>query len=235
MTATKTISVESARNVVLVHGAFVDGSTWQGVYDLLKQDGYNVAVVQNPTQSLKGDVAATRQVIDAQDGPVVLVGHSYGGAVITEAGTDPKVAALVYIAAFAPDEGESVNSLVAKAAPDAKLQTKDGFVLQDREKFPTSFGGDLRPEHAAFLADSQIPWGVDAGNALITKPAWRDKPSWYLIATEDKMIPPSSQRAMSKRAGSTVDEVRASHAVYISKPAPVAAIIEQAASAVAAR
>jgi pimeloyl-ACP methyl ester carboxylesterase len=225
----------SARNVVLVHGAFVDGSTWEGVYDLLKKDGYNVAVVQNPTQSLEGDVAATRKVIDAQDGPVVLVGHSYGGAVITEAGTDPKVAALVYIAAFAPDEGESVNSIVAKAAPDAKLQTKDGFVLQDREKFPASFGGDLEPEHAAFMADSQIPWGVGAGNASITKPAWRDKPSWYLVATEDKMIPPPSQRAMSKRAGSTVVEVAASHAVYISQPAPVAALIEQAASAVAAR
>ena len=225
----------SARNVVLVHGAFVDGSTWEGVYDLLKKDGYNVAVVQNPTQSLKGDVAATRKVIDAQDGPVVLVGHSYGGAVITEAGTDPKVAALVYIAAFAPDEGESVNSIVAKAAPDAKLQTKDGFVLQDREKFPASFGADLRPEHATFMADSQVPWGVGAGNASITKPAWRDKPSWYLVATEDKMIPPPSQRAMSKRAGSTVVEVAASHAVYISQPAPVAALIEQAAPAVAAR
>jgi pimeloyl-ACP methyl ester carboxylesterase len=176
------------KNIVLVHGAFVDGSTWRGVYDLLKQDGYNVAVVQNPTLSLEGDAAATRRVIDAREGPVVLVGHSYGGAVITEAGTDPKVAALVYIAAFAPDEGESVKTLNAK--PSHSIQPpKDGFVFQDREKFPASFGADLKPELAAFMADSQVPWGVGAGGKSITKPAWRVKPSWYLVATEDRMIP----------------------------------------------
>jgi len=216
------------KNIVLVRGAFVDGSTWRGVYDLLKQGGYTVAVVQNPTLSLDGDVAATRRVIDAQDGPVVLVGHSYGGAVITEAGTDPKVAALVYIAAFAPDEGESVNTLNAK--PSHSIQPpKDGFVFQDRETFPASFGADLKPELAAFLADSQVPWGVGAGGGSITKPAWRVKPSWYLVATDDRMIPPPSQRAMSKRAGSTVVEVADSHAIYISQPAPVVALIEQAA------
>jgi pimeloyl-ACP methyl ester carboxylesterase len=225
----------SARNIVLVHGAFVDGSTWQGVYDVLKHDGYNVAVVQNPTLSLENDAAATRRVIDAQDGPVVLVGHSYGGAVITEAGTDPKVAALVYIAAFAPDEGESVNTLNANSSHESVLPPKDGFVFQDREKFPTSFGADLRPEQAAFMADSQVPWGVGAGSGSITKPAWRVKPSWYLVATEDRMISPPAQRAMSKRADSTVVEVAASHAIYITQPAPVAALIEQAASAVAAR
>jgi pimeloyl-ACP methyl ester carboxylesterase len=224
----------TVRNIVLVHGAFVDGSTWQGVYDVLKHDGYNVAVVQNPTLSLEGDAAATRRVIDARDGPVVLVGHSYGGAVITEAGTDPKVAALVYIAAFAPDEGESVNTLNANSN-ESILPPKDGFVFQDREKFPASFGADLKPELAAFMADSQVPWGVGAGGGSITKPAWRVKPSWYLVATEDRMIPPPAQRAMSKRAGSTVVEVAASHAIYISQPAPVVALIEQAASAVAAR
>ena len=185
--------------------------------------------MQNPTLSLEGDAAATRRVIDAQDGPVVLVGHSYGGAVITEAGTDPKVAALVYIAAFAPDEGESVKTLNAK--PSHSIQPpKDGFVFQDREKFPASFGADLKPELAAFMADSQVPWGVGAGGESITKPAWRVKPSWYLVATEDRMIPPPSRRAMSKRAGSTVVEVAGSHAIYISQPAPVVALIEQAAT-----
>ena len=217
------------KNIVLVHGAFVDGSTWQEVYGLLKQDGYKVAVVQNPTLSLEGDAAATRRVIDAQDGPVVLVGHSYGGAVITEAGTDPKVAALVFIAAFAPDEGESVNTLNTNSSDGSILPPKNGFVFHDREKFRASFGADLKPELAAFMADSQVPWGVGAGGGSITKPAWRVKPSWYLVATEDRMIPPPAQRAMSKRAGSTVVEVAASHAIYISQPAPVADLIEQAA------
>jgi pimeloyl-ACP methyl ester carboxylesterase len=229
----------SARNVVLVHGGFVDGSGWQGVYDRLKQDGYNVAVVQNPTLSLEGDVAATRQVIDAQDGPVVLVGHSYGGAVITEAGTDPDVAALVYIAAFAPDEGESVNTLITDPPPDAPvppiLPPKDGFLFLDREKFHASFAADVPAEQAAFMADSQVPWGVGALSGSITEPAWRIKPSWYLVATEDRMIPPPAQRAMSERAGSTVVEMAGSHAIYVSQPAAVAALIEQAATAVAAR
>jgi pimeloyl-ACP methyl ester carboxylesterase len=229
----------SGRNVVLVHGGFVDGSGWQGVYDLLKQDGYNVAVVQNPTLSLEGDVAATRLVIDAQDGPVVLVGHSYGGAVITEAGTNPNVAALVYIAAFAPDEGESVNTLIADPPPGAPvppiLPPQDGFLFLDREKFPESFAGDVSAEQAAFMADSQVPWGVGALGGSITEPAWRAKPSWYLVATEDRMIPPGAQRAMSERAGSAVVEVAGSHAVYLSQPATVAALIEQAASAMAAR
>jgi pimeloyl-ACP methyl ester carboxylesterase len=229
----------AVRNVVLVHGGFVDGSGWQQVYDLLKHDGYNVAVVQNPTLSLEGDAAATRRIIDAQDGPVVLVGHSYGGAVITEAGTDPNVAALVYIAAFVPDKGESVNTLIADPPPGAPvppiLPPKDGFLFLDREKFPASFAGDLPAEQAAFMADSQVPWGTDALGGSITEPAWRQKPSWYLIATEDRMIPPPAQRAMSERAGSTVDEVASSHAIYVSQPTAVATIIEQAASAAAAR
>jgi pimeloyl-ACP methyl ester carboxylesterase len=229
----------SARNVVLVHGGFVDGSGWQGVYDLLKQDGYDVAVVQNPTLSLEGDVAATRRIVDAQDGPVVLVGHSYGGAVITEAGTDPNVVALVYIAAFAPDAGESVNTLIADPPPGAPvppiLPGKDGFLFLDREKFHDSFAGDLPAAQAAFMADSQVPWGGAALAGSITEPAWRVKPSWYLIATEDRMIPPPAQRAMSERAGSTVVEAAGSHSIYVSQPAAVAALIEQAATTVTAR
>jgi pimeloyl-ACP methyl ester carboxylesterase len=225
-----------ADNVVLVHGGFVDGSGWHAVHSLLKKDGYNVSIVQNPTLSLEGDAQATRQIIDAQDGPVVLVGHSYGGAVITEAGNDVNVAALVYIAAFAPDKGESVNALIADPPPGAPvppiLPPKDGFLFLDREKFPASFAGDLPAEDAAFMADSQVPWGVDALGGSITEAAWRMKPSWYLVATEDRMIPPPAQRAMSERAGSTVVEAAGSHAIYVSQPATVAALIEQAASGV---
>src|SRR5712691_3793485 len=205
-------------NVVLVHGGFVDGSGWRAVYDLLKQDGYHVAVVQNPTLSLEGDAAATRLIIDAQDGPVVLVGHSYGGAVITEAGTDQNVAALVYIAAYA---GESVNTLIAGFPSDVPgppiLPPKDGFLFLDREKFHASFAGDLPAEEAAFLADSQVPWGVDALGGAITAPAWRTRPSWYLVTTEDRMIPPPAQRIMSERAGSATTEVAGSHAIYQSQ------------------
>jgi pimeloyl-ACP methyl ester carboxylesterase len=168
----------------------------------------------------------------------VLVGHSYGGAVITEAGTDPKVAALVYIAAFAPDKGESVNTLIANPPPGAPvppiLPPKDGFLFLNRDEFPTSFAGDVPAEQAAFMADSQVPWGVSALSGSITEPAWQSKPSWYLVATEDRMIPPPAQRAMSERAGSTVAEAAGSHAIYVSQPAAVAALIQQAASAVAA-
>jgi pimeloyl-ACP methyl ester carboxylesterase len=229
----------AAANVVLVHGGFVDGSGWRAVYDLLKQDGYHVSVVQNPTLSLAGDAAATRLIIDAQDRPVVLVGHSYGGAVITEAGTDPNVAALVYICAFAPDTGESVNTLIADPPPGAPvppiLPPKDGFLFLDREKFHASFAGDLPAEEAAFMADSQVPWGVDALGGQITEPAWRTKPSWYLVTTEDRMIPPPAQRVMSGRASATTVEVAGSHSIYVSQPTAVADLIKQAASAVATR
>jgi len=229
----------AAANVVLVHGGFVDGSGWRAVYDLLKQDGYHVSVVQNPTLSLAGDAAATRLIIDAQDGPVVLVGHSYGGAVITEAGTDPNVAALVYIAAFAPETGESVNTLIADPPPGAPvppiLPPKDGFLFLDRDEFHASFAGDLPAEEAAFMADSQVPWGVDALGGQITEPAWRTKPSWYLVTSEDRMIPPAAQRVMAERAGSTTTEVTGSHSIYVSQPSAVAALIKQAASAVATR
>jgi pimeloyl-ACP methyl ester carboxylesterase len=230
----------SARpTIVLVHGGFVDGSGWQGVHDLLKADGYRVRVVQNPTLSLEGDVAATQLVIDAQDGPVVLVGHSYGGAIITEAGRHEDVAALVYIAAFAPDKDESVNTLIGGFPKDAPqppiLPPRDGFLFLDREKFAASFAADLPAEQAAFMADSQVPWGVAALGGQVGEPAWRFKPSWYLVTTEDRMIPPPAQGAMAERAGSTVVEVRGSHAIYVSQPAAVAALIHEAATAVSIR
>ena len=224
------------KNIVLVHGGFVDGSGWQGVYDHLTQDGYRVAVVQNPTLSLAGDVAATEQILNGLDGPAVLVGHSYGGVVVTEAGNHSKVAVLVYIAAFVPDKGESVNTLIADPPPGAPvppiLPPKDGFLFLDREKFAASFAGDLPPQQAAFMADSQTPWGVDALGGAVSEPAWRVKPSWYLVATDDRMIPPPAQRAMSERAGSVVTETTGSHSVYVSQPAAVAALIAQAAIAV---
>jgi pimeloyl-ACP methyl ester carboxylesterase len=224
------------KNIVLVHGGFVDGSGWESVYQILKKDGYNVSIVQNPTISLEDDVAATRRILAAQDGPAILVGHSYGGAVITEAGNDPKVAGLVYITAFAPDKGESVSSLIANPAPGAPvppiLPPRDGFLFLDRAKFPVSFAADVDAEKAAFMADSQVPWGVEALSGKISEPAWRTKPSWYLIVTDDKMIPPDAQRFMSKRAGSTVAEVKGSHAIYVSQPKAVAALVEQAAKSV---
>jgi pimeloyl-ACP methyl ester carboxylesterase len=229
----------AAVSVVLVHGGFVDGSGWRAVHDRLTQDGYHVAVVQNPTLSLEGDAAAARLIIDAQDGPVVLAGHSYGGAVITEAGTDPNVAALVYIAAFAPDKDESVNTLLAGFPTDGPqppiLPPREGFLFLDRDKFHASFAGDLPAADAAFMADSQVPWGVDALGGAITDPAWRARPSWYLLTTQDRMIPPPAQHAMSERAGATTIEVAASHSVYLSQPAAVAGLIKQAATAVAAR
>ena len=221
-------------NIVLVHGGFVDGSGWQNVYDLLRADGYHVSIVQNPTLSLENDVAATRLILDRQAGPVVLVGHSYGGAVITEAGTHEKVAALAYIAAFAPDAGESVNSLIANPVPGAPvppiLPPQDGFLFLDRDKFHASFAGDLPVAEAHFMADSQVPWGIDALGGAVTQPAWRTKPSWYLVASDDRMIPPPAQRAMAERAGSTVSEVAASHSLYVSQPRATADLIKQAAA-----
>ncbi|HXC81913.1 MAG TPA: alpha/beta hydrolase [Trebonia sp.] len=225
--------MSTARNVVLVHGGFVDGSGWQGVYDALKADGHNVAIVQNPTLSLDGDVAAAKWVIDAQDGPVVLVGHSYGGAVITEAGTHPNVAALVYIAAFAPDKGESVNSLIAGFPADGPqppiLPPRNGFLFLDPGKFHASFAADVPAGQAGFMADSQVPWGLDATSTAITNPAWRGKPAWYLVSGNDQMIPTATQRSMAERIGAhTVEVPGASHAVYVSHPDAVADLIKQA-------
>jgi len=218
--------------IVLVHGGFVDGSGWEGVYQLLKKDGYRVTIVQNPTLSLADDVAATKRIVHAQNGPVLLVGHSYGGAVITEAGTDPQVAGLVYIAAFAPDKGESVNTLIANPPPGAPvppiLPPQEGFLFLDKAKFPASFAGDVDAAKAAFMADSQVPWGVEALGGTISEPAWKTKPSWYMVTTDDKMIPPPAQRFMSQRAGATVIEVAGSHSIYVSRPDAVAALIEQA-------
>lgn len=220
-------------NIVLIHGGFVDGSGWESVYSILKKDGYNVSIVQNPTLSLMDDVAVTKRILAAMDGPAILVGHSYGGAVITEAGNDPKVVGLVYITAFAPDKGESVATLIKDPPPGAPvppiLPPQDGYLLLDRAKFAASFAGDVEAEKAAFMADSQVPWGLEALTGEISEPAWKAKPSWYLIATDDKMIPPDAQRSMSKRAGSTVVEVKGSHAIYVSQPEAVAALVEQAA------
>jgi pimeloyl-ACP methyl ester carboxylesterase len=225
--------MSAVRNVVLVHGGFVDGSGWEGVYHLLKRDGFNVSIVQNPTITLDGDVAATHQVLDQQDGPAILVGHSYGGVVITEAGMHDNVAGLVYIAAFAPDKGESVGSLIADPPPGAPvppiLPPQDGFLFLDRDKFAESFAADVPTELASFMADAQVPWGLDALNGAVTEPAWRSKPSWYLVSTEDHMIPPPAQRMMSERAGATVTEVAGSHAIYVSQPRAVADLIGQAA------
>ncbi|MET0531880.1 MAG: alpha/beta hydrolase [Microvirga sp.] len=238
-TATSQSQVHSApsgtKNIVLVHGGFVDGSGWQGVYNILKKKGYNVSVVQNPTISLADDVAVTKRTIAVQDGPVVLVGHSYGGVVVSEAGRDEKVKAVVYIAAFAPDAGESVSSLIANPPAGAPvppiLPPVDGFLFLDSAKFAASFAADVDAEAAAFMAQSQVPWGVAALSGAVTAPAWKSKPSYYLVAADDRMIPPPAQRMMAERAGSTVVETSGSHAVYVSKPEAVAALIEQAATA----
>ena len=222
--------------VVLVHGGFVDGSGWEDVYKILRKDGYRVSIVQNPTLSLADDVAVTKRTIAQEKGPVILVGHSYGGVVITEAGNDPRVVGLVYIAAFAPDKGESVAALIKDPPPGAPvppiMAPQEGFLFLDRAKFAASFAADVAKEKAEFMADSQVPWGVEALSGAISVPAWKSKPSWYLIATDDRMIPPPAQQFMSKRAGSKVVEVKGSHSVYVSKPEEVAAFIETAAKGV---
>jgi pimeloyl-ACP methyl ester carboxylesterase len=228
------VSAAQKESIVLVHGGFVDASGWEGVYRILKGDGYNVIVVQNPTISLADDVAVTKRAIDGVNGDVILVGHSYGGAVITEAGNDPKVKGLVYITAFAPDRGESVASLLGNPAAHGApappiLPPQDGFLMLDKAKFPEAFAADVNPEVAAFMASSQLPWGIAALNAAITQPAWKDKRSWYLVVTSDKMIAPPLQLFMAKRANATVAETPGSHAIYVSKPDVVARLIEQAA------
>ena len=232
-TMAQTKSTAVVKNIVIVHGGLVDGSGWEGVYNILKKDGYTVTIVQNPTISLADDVAFAKRAIAVQNGPVILVGHSYGGAVITEAGNDPKVAGLVYIAAFALDKGESVSALIKDPPPGTPappiLPPVDGFLLLDKAKFPASFAADVSPEKAEFMADSQVPWGVNAVGGTISEPAWKVKPTWYLLTTEDKMLPPDAQRLMSKRAGATVVEVKSSHAVFLSHPQAVAHIIEEAA------
>jgi pimeloyl-ACP methyl ester carboxylesterase len=226
-------SNSTKKSIVLVHGGFVDGSGWEGTYNILKKNGHDVTIVQNPTRSLAEDVAVTRRAIETQTGPVILVGHSYGGAVITEAGNDPKVAALVYITAFALDNGESVQALIKDPPPGAPvppiLPPQGGFLFLEKSKFPASFAADVDPEKAAFMADSQVPWGVEALSGTVSTAARRSKPSWYLVVTDDKMIPLPAQRFMSQRAGSKVVEVAGSHAIYVSQPEAVANLIEDAA------
>jgi pimeloyl-ACP methyl ester carboxylesterase len=233
--ATTAAADTAGKTVVLVHGAFVDGSGWAGVYRILREKGYRVVIVQNPTITLADDVAATRRAIADAAGDVVLVGHSYGGVVITEAGVDPKVSALVYVAAFAPDAGESVASILAAAPPGAPsppiLPPADGFLSIDKAKFHAAFAADVAAETARFMADSQQPWGVQALQGAITRPAWRTKPSWYLVAQDDQMIPPEAQRAMAGRAAATMRAIPGSHAVYVSNPKAVVGIIEDAAAA----
>jgi pimeloyl-ACP methyl ester carboxylesterase len=228
-----------ALSIVLVHGGFVDGSGWEAVNNILQKDGYNVAVVQNPTITLADDVAFTKRVIDAAPGPVLLVGHSYGGVVITEAGNDAKVKGLVYVAAFAPEKGESVDSLIKNPVPGAPvppiLPPRDGFLLLDQAKFAAAFAADIDPKKATFMATSQVPWGVAALTAAVSEASWKVKPSYYLVAKDDKMIPPQAQRGMSQRINAKVVEVPGSHSVYISQPKAVADLIKKAAKEIAAQ
>ena len=229
------MSTLQKKSIVLVHGGFVDGSGWAGVYKILKSDGYDVTVVQNPTINLAGDVAVTKRAIDAAGGDVILVGHSYGGVVITEAGNDANVKALVYITAFAPDKGESVSALLGNPAAHGApapplLPPQDGFLMLDSAEFPEAFAADVEPEAANFMANSQVPWGVEALSCAVTEPAWKNKRSWYLLVTSDKMIVPPLQRFMAERANATIAETPGSHAIYVSKPEVVARLIEQAAA-----
>ncbi|HEX6170395.1 MAG TPA: alpha/beta hydrolase [Chitinophagaceae bacterium] len=222
-----------AKNIVLVHGAFADGSGWEAVYKLLKKKGYTVSVVGNPNTGFADDVAATKRVLDRQDGPVILVGHSYGGAIITEAGNHPKVTGLVYVAAFAPDANETLLQLLQSGppAPNSGILPPDasGFIWYDLKKYHSGFCADLPKEQAEFLADSQIPVSASVFGATITNPAWKTKKTWYVVAQEDQTIPPDGERFMAKRMNATVTEIKASHLVFMSKPQAVADVIEAAA------
>ncbi len=229
------VPAEKPVSVVLVHGAFVDGSGWQAVYDILTKDGYEVLIVQNPTTSLEGDVAATNLAIGMAKHPVILVGHSYGGMVITEAGNNPKVRSLVYMAAYAPDASESVETLDKQPTPPEEpkaplLPPQDGYLFVDPAKFPTAFAADVNPSTTHFMAAAQVPWGLQAVRTPITKAAWKTKPSHYLVTTRDGMIPPTAQRMMAKRTGATTIEIASSHAVMLSKPQEVANFIKRAAA-----
>lgn len=224
-------------SIVLVHGAFVDASGWQHVYTDLTARGFEVLVTQHPTQSLEGDVAVVEQAIAAARGPVVLVGHSYGGAIITAAGIDPKVAALAYVAAFAPDVGESIAMLTAGPLEDGEIPApvipaSEGFLIVDPAGFPQAFAAEVDAQITRFMAAAQLPWGLQAIGTPLTEAAWKSKPSTYLLATEDRMIPPRAQRQMARRAGAPITEVDASHAVMLSQPTKVADFIAAAAATV---
>ena len=222
---------EPVKNVVLVHGAFADGSGWRPVADILRQDGYTVSIVQQPETSLADDVAATNRILDRQSGPAVLVGHSYGGAIITEAGNNTHVASLVYVAAFVPDEGEKLGPLAGSIAPAANsiAPTADGYLLIDQAKFPADFAADLPPAEARFMAISQVPINASTFETPITAPAWKTRPSYGIVATQDRMINPDLERSMYQRAGAKVTEIKGSHVVFFSQPRAVANVIEQAA------
>ena len=220
-------------SVVLVHGAFVDGSGWQAVHDLLVSDGHEVLVVQNPTITLEGDADATRRAIAAASNPVILVGHSYGGAVITAAGNGEKVRSLVYVAAYAPDAGESVETLVSRPLPPGTpaapvLPPEDGFLTLDKDRFPSAFAADVDPARTRFMANAQVPWGLGAFSGKIAEPAWKTKPVFHLLTSDDLMVPPALQREMAQRASATITEVAASHAVMISQPEAVVQCIRNA-------
>lgn len=225
-------AAEKPVSIVLVHGAFVDASGWRAVYDRLTHDGYEVLVVQNSTITLKDDVAFTERAIRQARHPVILVGHSYGGSVITQAGNDPKVRSLVYLAAFAPDAGESVAKLAETPIPGEPgaplLPPKDGFLIVDPAKFPAAFAGDVDLATTTFLANAQTPWGLGAVGGVVTTAAWKSKPSYFLITTQDRVVPPTAQRTMACRAGGKTTEIASSHAVMVSHPVEVAAFIESA-------
>jgi pimeloyl-ACP methyl ester carboxylesterase len=229
-------AIGKVKNIVLVHGAITDGSGWRGVYDILTKDGYRVSVVQQPLTGLADDVAATKRVIDQQDGPVILVGHSYGGTVITVAGADPKVRALVYVAALQPDVGETTGQLAASmpgAVPSSDLKpTSDGFIFLDSTKFAADVAADLRPAQAHYMANAQMPVAAAAFDAPVSVAAWHDKPSYGIVATADRALNPELARWMYKRSGAKMTEIKASHLVYISQPGAVASVIERAARSI---
>ncbi|HEY0316633.1 MAG TPA: alpha/beta hydrolase [Sphingomonas sp.] len=219
------------RNVVLVHGAFADGSGWKPVADILRKDGYHVSIVQEPLTSVEDDAAATKRVLDQQDGPAVLVGHSYGGAVITAAGDHPNVSALVYVAAFAPDQGETLGGLVQGTPPASNSirPTKDGFLFINQADFDADFAGDLPKAEADFMAISQMPIAGKTFGEPFAAPAWKAKPSYGIVATGDRMINPQLERTMYARAHARITEVKGSHVIFISQPRAVATVIETAA------
>ncbi|MCC6984230.1 MAG: alpha/beta hydrolase [Bauldia sp.] len=219
------------QNIVLVHGAWADGTGWRPIYEILKADGYNVSIVQNPLTSFEADVAAVDRVVARMEGPVILVGHSYGGAVITEAGDHPQVVGLVYVQAFAPDVGESTFGLIPADGPPPPIEPQpDGFVFFNKDAFLVAFAESIDPETAAFMADSQVPIAFDAGNTPLTVAAWHDKPSWYQVGTTDHVIPPAAQHLMAGRAGSTVVEVEGGHLAFIANAQATAELIEAAAA-----
>ena len=229
---------QSVRNVVLVHGAFADGSGWRGVHQRLTRQGYRVTIVQNPLTSLEDDVAATRRALDRQDGPTILVGHSWGGTVITEAGIDPKVAGLVYVSALSPDAGETTAQQYDGFPPATEFvleKTGDGFAFVDRERFKAGFAHDVGDDDLALMRDSQVPINLAAFGTKLGNAAWRSRPSWAVIATEDKAFDQAMLDHMAKRIGAKVTKVSASHALFMTQPDVVASVIDQAARETAAR